>query len=438
MIPLYLSFREQANFLKKRVPQFAGLMLLLSALSLAVFWQTQVPLLFLLLACLLLLGRLLGLAGSAFGLLVVSIIGGFFTASGHGPLGLMKNEFLSVRELALQSFVLVAMLVLYVVEVMTGERNRLEQERKVSDARFRLLTEVSRDMIALVGLDGRLIYASPAVTEVLGWDPDAIRGNDYWARIHPEEVVSVKQAFQEALDGGMPGIFQYRRRTKDDVYIWLEGNVRMYRDAASGEPVGFVVVVRDIASRKVAEEELNLALRMVENLASMDGLTGIANRRRFDEILELEWHRAAREGTFLSLLLIDADHFKNFNDVYGHISGDQCLRQIVERMQTVLQRPADLLARYGGEEFAVILPSTESAGAREIAEKMRHIVETCAIPHTGSLHGVVTLSVGCATQVPQPGSSPLGLLQAADGALYQAKSSGRNQVGREVDAASRI
>lgn len=427
MTPLFLSMRDKPQFLGRSRAEVAGLILLVSGVSVAVFWQTQAPLLYLLLACLLVLGRRLGLAGSAFGLLAVSIIGGFFTTSGHGPLAMMKETSLTARELALQGFVLVSMLVLYVLEVMVGERRRLEQERLASEARFRLLTEVSRDVIALVDLDGKLKYVSPAVKEVVGWDLDELLGGDYWTTVHPEDVATVKNAFKEALDEAMPGIFQYRRQRKDGSFAWLEGNIRMYRDPATGEPVGYVAVVRDIASRKAAEEELNSALRMVENLASMDALTGIANRRRFDEVLEQEWRRKVRDGSFLSLLLIDADHFKNYNDIYGHISGDACLRQVVEALRAELRRPADLLARYGGEEFAVVLPDTDSRGALDVAEKMRFAVESRAVPHTGSPYGIVTLSVGCATLIPHQNIGAYDLLRAADSALYRAKAAGRNR-----------
>ena len=208
----------------------------------------------------------------------------------------------------------------------------------------------------------------------------------------------------------------------------MEASLRLYREPSTGEATGFVVVMRDISHRKAAEQELQMAFRMVEALASVDGLTGVANRRRFDEVLDMEWRRAHRDRTPCSLLLMDVDHFKNYNDIYGHISGDQCLRQAAETTAKVLHRPADLLARYGGEEFAVILPNTSRDGAIEVAEQIRIAVENLQIPNQGNPHGVITLSIGCATQVPQVGCDASGLLQAADNALYQAKSRGRNRV----------
>jgi diguanylate cyclase (GGDEF)-like protein len=223
-------------------------------------------------------------------------------------------------------------------------------------------------------------------------------------------------------------MFQFRCLKKDGGYLWMEASLRLYRDPSANEAPGFVVVIRDISLRKAAEEELQRAFRMVETLASVDGLTGIANRRRFDEVLQSEWRRAQRDCTACSLLLMDVDHFKNYNDIYGHIPGDRCLRQMAEVAAQVLQRPADLVARYGGEEFAVILPDTTYGGAIAIAEQIRLTVERLHIPHEGNPHGVVTVSVGCATQMPGVGSDLSELLKAADSALYVAKSLGRNRV----------
>ncbi len=125
---------------------------------------------------------------------------------------------------------------------------------------------------------------------------------------------------------------------------------------------------------------------------------------------------------------MDADHFKNYNDIYGHIPGDRCLRQIAQVTTEMLQRPADMVARYGGEEFAVILPDTNCEGAIAIAEQIRMAVEQLRIPHSGNTHEIATVSIGCATQIPQANSDLSELLKAADSALYVAKSLGRNRV----------
>jgi diguanylate cyclase (GGDEF)-like protein len=166
----------------------------------------------------------------------------------------------------------------------------------------------------------------------------------------------------------------------------------------------------------------------MESLVVVDALTGIANRRRFDEALSTEWRRALRESDKLSLLLIDADHFKRYNDMYGHVRGDSCLKQIAEAAMDIVLRPGDLVARYGGEEFAVVLPGTNEIGAKAVAEDICQAVRNRRIPHEGNAPGIVTVSVGCATIVPQRGKSPLDLIESADQALYRAKGRGRNRV----------
>ena len=428
MIPLYLSFTREKPFLGRSWWEIQGIFALLCVTSAGIFWQSRAPLLFVLLLGLLMIGVRLGLAGSAFGLLAVSIIGGFFTTAGHGPLALMPGSSLTARDLTLQLFIAFSMLMLYILEVIRAESNRLQEGLRASEARFRLLAVSSRDAILLVNLEARVKYASPAVTEMLGWDLDEVVDTSYREAFHPEDFYVAEAALQEAREGRLPGMFQFRCLKKDGSYLWMEASLRLYREPSVSDPTGFVVVMRDISLRKSAEDELQRAFHLVEVLASVDGLTGIANRRRFDEVLQSEWRRAQRDRTPCSLLFMDADHFKNYNDIYGHISGDRCLRQIAETTAQVLQRPADMVARYGGEEFAVILPDTSFEGAIEIAEQIRHAIEHLQIQHSGNSHQIVTISIGCATQIPEVHSDLAELLKAADTALYQAKSLGRNRV----------
>ncbi|CAK0742951.1 two-component system, chemotaxis family, response regulator WspR [Gammaproteobacteria bacterium] len=168
---------------------------------------------------------------------------------------------------------------------------------------------------------------------------------------------------------------------------------------------------------------------ILERLSTTDGLTGIANRRRFDEYLDFQWRQSSRSGTPLSLLLTDIDYFKNFNDHYGHIQGDSCLKQVAGAIAGVVARSSDLVARYGGEEFVCLLPGTNSAGAQVIADRLLNLVRALAIPHAFSQAADhVTVSVGLTTQIPTAKGSPLHLLEAADQALYHAKNTGRNQL----------
>jgi diguanylate cyclase (GGDEF)-like protein len=186
--------------------------------------------------------------------------------------------------------------------------------------------------------------------------------------------------------------------------------------------------------RLTTEKQLTRAWQKMEELVSLDGLTGVANRRRFDAVLALEWARALRERAPLALMMIDVDRFKAFNDTYGHLAGDACLRSVAAAIAAVPGRPNDLVARYGGEEFAILLPAAELAGAAKVAELARRAVYDLALPHLGSELHQVTISVGVAAMVPNARKSREDLIAAADTALYEAKHTGRNQVRTAQDA----
>ena len=436
MTPLYLSFRQREQFPGRSRLEVAGLLALLVAAAGAVFWQTRFPLLFLILPLLLLLGVRLRLAGSALGLLIVSIIGGYLTIRGHGPIALVRSESRMTGDLLLQFFVAVSMLVLYVLEVVIAERERLQVNLKSSETLFRLLAEASNDVIVLTDLSGERRYVSPAVIAILGWEPQELVGQTHLQIVHPDDVDALEALMKTCREGEHADTLIYRCARKDGSYVWMEASMRLYHDETSWEPIGFVNVVRDVTARKTAEEELNRAFRLVENLAMQDGLTGIANRRRFEEKMDEEWRRAMRDRSLLSVLMIDVDHFKLYNDLYGHVVGDSCLRQIAMATQRVIHRSSDLFARYGGEEFVVVLPNTDSNGALLVAEQIRRAVESLGLPHSGNPNGLVTVSIGCATQTLAHDSVPTAPVDAADQALYQAKSAGRNRV--EMAATSTI
>lgn len=191
---------------------------------------------------------------------------------------------------------------------------------------------------------------------------------------------------------------------------------------------GFSITVRDITARKQLELELQTANRELRLLAHLDGLTKIANRRCFDEFLQQVWQRLGRTSQPLSLLMLDVDFFKCYNDVYGHQHGDECLTQIAHTIQKAVSRPTDLAARYGGEEFAVILPETSENGAFKVAELIRNAVLALAIPHEASdTAGYVTVSIGITSLIPVIDFSPDYLIDLADQALYLAKHQGRNR-----------
>ncbi|HEX4552807.1 MAG TPA: diguanylate cyclase [Xanthobacteraceae bacterium] len=187
---------------------------------------------------------------------------------------------------------------------------------------------------------------------------------------------------------------------------------------------------------KLAERERDLrsANRHLEALASIDGLSGLANRRSFDARLQAEWERAASLKRPVALMMIDVDHFKLFNDNYGHLEGDQCLRVIAETLSAATSQSGDLAARYGGEEFVLLLPDTNLAAALEIAGRLRHTVAALAIAHRFAPCGHVTVSIGVASLTPTVASDPQALIEAADSGLYAAKRKGRNTVWAAQDA----
>jgi diguanylate cyclase (GGDEF)-like protein len=188
----------------------------------------------------------------------------------------------------------------------------------------------------------------------------------------------------------------------------------------SGRLIAVVETLRDITTHKVAQDEL-------KRLATRDGLTGVANRRRFNETLESEWLRGTRDAKPLSLVMIDVDHFKRYNDTFGHQGGDACLKAIAARLAEACHRSADHLARYGGEEFAVILPGTTASGALTMTERIRAGIAALDIPHPGNDGvGRVSVSLGVATLVPDRTLDMRSLVEAADRALYAAKHAGRN------------
>ena len=175
--------------------------------------------------------------------------------------------------------------------------------------------------------------------------------------------------------------------------------------------------------------QLKTANQKLQQLAILDGLTGIANRRYFDLVLDKEWQRLARENKPLSLILCDIDYFKAYNDCYGHQQGDRCLQQLAKILQRVTKRPADLAARYGGEEFALILPNTDAPGALFLAHRIVRQLARLQLPHQKSeVSKVVTLSMGISTKIPHPGNPSSNIIETADNLLYRAKREGRNQL----------
>jgi diguanylate cyclase (GGDEF)-like protein/PAS domain S-box-containing protein len=271
-----------------------------------------------------------------------------------------------------------------------------------------------------------LRYASPSCERVLGWTPEEMVGASPLMLVYPEDIPLVEASAKRDLEGlGQEVPLTVRMVKKDGSLLWIENNPRLVRDAVTGEPVEWVLVMRDVSEYKLLEERLAA-------MAMTDGLTGIANRRAFDEALEREWRRTLREGSQMSLLLLDLDHFKALNDRHGHQVGDDCLRAVAAATVGAV-RATDIVARYGGEEIAVILPAADMAGAAETAEKVLLAIRELRLTHEDNPAGGgwLTASIGAATALARHGGTikmPASLLLTADNALYKAKSAGRNRV----------
>jgi len=218
----------------------------------------------------------------------------------------------------------------------------------------------------------------------------------------------------------IPVIFVTALTGEDDEARGLEAGAIDYITKPVSPPI--------VRARVHNHLELKRYRDVLSRLSAMDGLTGIANRRRFDEALENEWRRGQRSSEPLSVLLGDIDFFKAYNDRYGHLAGDECLRRVARAIEAHVRRPADLVARWGGEEFAVLLPETAYDGAYRVAEKIRTAVQSLALPHLASeVATVVTLSLGVGTLIPDPDLPYTDLVQLADDGLYIAKRAGRNR-----------
>ncbi|MCS0591569.1 diguanylate cyclase domain-containing protein [Massilia norwichensis] len=268
-------------------------------------------------------------------------------------------------------------------------------------------TVILQDLV-MPGADGFQLIAGYRADERLADVPVAVLSTKEEARLKAHGFAVGANDYLVKLPDQLELVARIRHHSRG--YIGLR-----QRDAA-------------LRSLRASQDELARTNLELQKLAALDGLTGIANRRRFDEAIGVEWQRARRQQSPLALLLCDVDRFKNYNDSLGHPAGDLCLKKAAAVLTGQLKRPADLAARYGGEEFAILLPDTDLAGALKLAEDCRRQLAQLALPHPDGIDGVVTMSVGAASVSPATGGSIEALVAAADAALYDAKRGGRNRV----------
>ena len=272
-------------------------------------------------------------------------------------------------------------------------------------------------------------YIGPQIEELLGWSPDSWMTVQDWAdRMHPDDRGWVVDFCVAQSQAGKDHEADYRALTKEGNYVWLRDVVHVVRKE-DGSPEALVGFMFDISERKKSAEKLSELQRELEDLSYKDGLTGVANRRRFDSVLDIEWKAAQRTKSPLSLVMIDIDFFKQYNDHYGHVQGDEALKRVAHTLGARAARPRDFLARYGGEEFVLVLPDTDAAGAEHVAARCRQAIVDEAIPHERStVAACVTVSLGVGTLVPTADDKPVAFLEEVDKNLYRAKQGGRNSL----------
>lgn len=302
------------------------------------------------------------------------------------------------------------------------ERKRAEDAMKESKEFFEKVVNTAKALIVGLDISGKIVIFNAHCEDVTGWKREEAMGKHWLTNFVPSQYWSqLGHVCKKTVELGDGKEYEYPVVTKAGEERMVAWNNTILLDA-SGEISLVTCTGIDITERKLAQD-------MLQRLSSIDGLTGIANRRYFDQYLEREWRRGVRSSTPFSLVMCDIDYFKAYNDTYGHQGGDDCLKKVAATIKSTLKRPGDLVARYGGEEFVIVMPETNVNGAAVLAESLRAGVEALGIAHANSqVNKCVTISLGVATIVPSLDSSPEELLSSADKALYRAKKEGRNRV----------
>jgi diguanylate cyclase (GGDEF)-like protein/PAS domain S-box-containing protein len=399
-----------------------------ATVSICAFSQNRLPVIFLVYPMMTIIMLRFGLAWASLGSLLIAATGSWCTLHGLGPFAQVQWFLPAGPAVLLQLYLASGVFMIYAASTVVDTLRSTESKLQETVELHRLVIDNSRDIIILADFDGHRSFVSAAAVQWNMWTPQEILGHASLELVHPEDKLKIVPILQRMRQGGEGALIECRLRKRGGTYLWVEANLRPVRDPKSGLPIGVLNMVRNVDERKAAEQELRNAYRALEALAVTDSLTHLANRRRFDQYLTSEWRRAMREHLPLSMLLIDVDWFKSYNDTYGHLRGDSCLNQVAEAAQDTVTRPADLVARFGGEEFAVILPETDAEGALVVAQQIRRALSRRSLEHRGSPFGFLTVSIGCATVIPALGQTSVTLIQQADDAMYAAKGNGRNQV----------
>ncbi|WHY68194.1 diguanylate cyclase [Neobacillus sp. SuZ13] len=300
---------------------------------------------------------------------------------------------------------------------------------KETEERFRLIAEYSSDMITMHNENAEYKYISPAVKEIIHYEYPELLDKNMYMFIHPDDIEHTNEMFEKALEEGAANS-TYRYRTNLGDYVWIESALKSVHFEEDGSKK-VIIVSRNITDRKLTEQKLQEANELLNRLSYMDGLTGIANRRYFDETLVKDCSNCSYTHSPITLIMFDIDYFKKYNDTYGHLTGDACLQSIAQAInnQITTINSNCTFCRYGGEEFALISPSTGVEEGMKIAKQIQDTIRLLAIPHLSSeITDIITLSMGVATIVPSRPIMPQELIKMADEALYVSKTKGRNTI----------
>lgn len=398
---------------------FAGSLILLLAVLVLTFRQSSAPVLFVSYPPMLWLAYRYRFAGVIVGTLAAAAVGLVATTTGHGPLMLFGGSLLQ-RLVLLQAYICVACLMTFPVALAVADQARLVSRVRTSETRYRMLAEYANDIVVRLSPSGERLYVSPSITPVLGWSVAELTGTSH-SLVHPDDSVQQQEGLTQGRLG-RPVVITYRMRHKDGSYVWIETLTRGIPSEAVPGQDDLLLTGRDISKRVAAQEALQETRRQLEALARTDTLTGLPNRRQFDERLGHAMARSQRQDNALALMYVDIDYFKRINDSYGHPAGDEALRQFAQRLIDSV-RAGDTVARIGGDEFAVLiedarLPEAAAVVAHKLIAAMRNPIAVAGDALAA------TASIGVAYCV-----GPISaerLCAGADRALYAAKEAGRN------------
>lgn len=337
---------------------------------------------------------------------------------------LLASWWKALRTDALVGAVLLCMIVLLAALLSSQFRFRLKTERALREreTRYRLLADNIADIVILLDGRGVLLYVSPSVEPILGLRGNDLIGKSCFDLVHRDDRERVMASTAKLNEPDSTNTVAFRIARVDGSVAWVEINFKLASEWNDDEKTKFVGVLRDVTQRKMMEDELNSLNGRLAQLATTDGLTGLSNRRTFDGFL----HREYSAQDTLSVLLFDIDHFKGYNDTFGHQAGDECLKAVAKAIADATSNTSGMSARYGGEEFVIILPNVPEASALRVAEAVRLTVRSLGIPNPASHRGYVTVSVGVSSKTGATLDEAM-LVGDADLALYEAKRLGRNQ-----------